>query len=93
MAHAKNAIIGIASIYNLLNWHLLSSVYVLKRVRKIPLIQDLDPQEWIIQIKSVRCKSGKVASSGGYLGQALKLEILQVLLQQRENLSVMQKKS
>ena len=46
------------------------------------MIQVLDPQEWIIQIKSVRYKRGKVVSICDNLGQILKSETLQVFLQQ-----------
>ena len=46
------------------------------------MIQVLDPQEWIIQIKSVRYKREKVISICGNLSQILKSETPQVFLQQ-----------
>ena len=46
------------------------------------MIQVLDPQEKIIQIKSVQYKSGKVVCTCGNLVQILISETLQVFLQQ-----------
>ena len=46
------------------------------------MIQVLDLQESIIQIQSVRYKSGKVVSIWGNLGQILRSEIPQVFIQQ-----------
>ena len=46
------------------------------------MIQVLDPQEWIIQIKSVRYKSEKIVSICGNSDQILKSETPQVFLKQ-----------
>ena len=45
------------------------------------MIEVLDPQEWIIQTKSVEYTGGLVVSTCGSLDQILKSETAQVFLQ------------
>ena len=59
---------------------------------KNPMIQVLDPQEWIIQVKSFGYKGRKLVSICGNLGQIVKSKTARVFLQQRENLWIMQNK-